>query len=182
MGTIKMSQDINHDRRRFLGTAAMTVAAAQLGMIGSADAQSGTTIPADATSITLGTIKPGTNTSFGSLKQIDAGVLNIGYAEAGPAEGPAVILLHGWPYDIHSFVDVAPALASAGYRVIVPHWGAAPGQRLLCQEILGQICAPDHQRRRRAQSAARGSAGLCRSDRRGRRLVQIEQVRRTRSG
>ena len=67
------------------------------------------------------TIKPGTNTSFGSLKQIDAGVLNIGYAEAGPANGSVVILLHGWPYDIHSFVDVAPLLVSAGYRVIVPH-------------------------------------------------------------
>ena len=66
-------------------------------------------------------IKPGTNTSFGALKQIDAGVLNVGYAEAGSAEGPAVILLHGWPYDIHSFVEVAPLLASAGYRVIVPH-------------------------------------------------------------
>ncbi len=64
--------------------------------------------------------KPGTNTSFGPLKQIDAGVLNIGYAEAGPANGPAVILLHGWPYDIYSYVDVAPLLASAGYRVIVP--------------------------------------------------------------
>ncbi len=66
-------------------------------------------------------IKPGTNTSFGPLKQIDAGVLNVGYAEAGPADGPAVILLHGWPYDIHSYVDVAPLLASAGYRVIVPY-------------------------------------------------------------
>jgi pimeloyl-ACP methyl ester carboxylesterase len=56
----------------------------------------------------------------GSLKQIDAGVLSIGYAEAGPAAGPPVILLHGWPYDIHSFVEVAPLLASRGYRVIVP--------------------------------------------------------------
>ncbi|MGW3658296.1 alpha/beta fold hydrolase [Streptomyces sp. NPDC005151] len=64
--------------------------------------------------------KPG-NTSFGSLKQINAGVLNIGYAEAGPAKGPAVILLHGWPYDIHSYVDVAPLLAARGYRVIVPY-------------------------------------------------------------
>jgi hypothetical protein len=95
--------------------------AAQLARIGSADAQSSTISPADATTIKLGTIKPGTNTSFGALKQIDAGVLNVGYAEAGPADGPAVILLHGWPYDIHSFVDVAPLLASAGYRVIVPH-------------------------------------------------------------
>src|SRR5216117_521911 len=69
----------------------------------------------------MNTIKPGTNTSFGSLKQVDAGVLNIGYAEAGPADGRAVILLHGWPYDIHSYVDVAPMLASAGYRVIIPH-------------------------------------------------------------
>ena len=66
-------------------------------------------------------IKSGTYTSFGTLKQIDAGVLNVGYAEAGPSDGPAVILLHGWPYDIHSFVDVAPILANAGYRVIVPY-------------------------------------------------------------
>jgi pimeloyl-ACP methyl ester carboxylesterase len=111
-----MSEEINYDRRRFLGTAAMTIAAAQLGMIGSADAQSNKTKPAD-----LPKIKPGTNTSFGSLKQIDAGVLNVGYAEAGPANGHPVILLHGWPYDIHSYVDVAPLLASAGYRVIIPY-------------------------------------------------------------
>ena len=61
------------------------------------------------------------NTSFAPIKQIDAGLLNVGYAEAGPATGPAVILLHGWPYDIYSFVDVAPLLAAAGYRVIVPY-------------------------------------------------------------
>src|ERR1700730_11224647 len=60
------------------------------------------------------------NTTFGALKQIDAGLLHVGYAEAGPTDGPAVMLLHGWPYDIHSFVDVAPRLAQAGYRVIVP--------------------------------------------------------------
>jgi len=66
-------------------------------------------------------IKPGTNTSFAPLKQVKAGSLNVGYAEAGPADGPPVILLHGWPYDIYSFVDVAPALASAGFRVIVPY-------------------------------------------------------------
>jgi pimeloyl-ACP methyl ester carboxylesterase len=65
-------------------------------------------------------MKPGTSTSFGPVKQVDAGLLNVGYAEAGPADGPAAILLHGWPYDIHSFADVTPALASAGYRVIVP--------------------------------------------------------------
>ena len=104
-----MSEAINHDRRRLLGTAVLTVAAAQLAMIGSADAQTPKINP----------IKPGTNTSFASLKQIDAGVLNVGYAEAGPVNGPPVILLHGWPYDIHTYVDVAPLLASAGYRVIV---------------------------------------------------------------
>src|ERR1700679_3066735 len=72
-------------------------------------------------SVDAATTKRGTNTSFASLKQINAGLLNVGYAEDGPANGPAVILLHGWPYDIHSFVDVAPLLASAGYRVIVPY-------------------------------------------------------------
>jgi pimeloyl-ACP methyl ester carboxylesterase len=69
----------------------------------------------------LRSIKPGTHTSFAPLKQINAGPLNVGYAETGSTEGPAVILLHGWPYDIHSFVDVAPALAASGYRVIVPY-------------------------------------------------------------
>ena len=108
--------DISEDRRRFFGAAAMTLAATQLGIMGCAEAQSGESRPAP-----LAAIRPGANTSFAALKQIDAGALNIGYAEAGPADGPAVILLHGWPYDIHSFVDVTPALASAGYRVIVPY-------------------------------------------------------------
>jgi pimeloyl-ACP methyl ester carboxylesterase len=116
MDTTKMSEPINHDRRRFFGSAAMTLAAAQLFLGGSAVAQPGKTEAAD-----LPDIKPGTNTSLGALKQIDAGPLNVGYAEAGPADGPVVILLHGWPYDIYSFVDVAPLLASAGYRVIVPY-------------------------------------------------------------
>jgi|SRR5579862_1971601 len=106
-----MSEEINHDRRRLLGAAVLTIAAAELSVIGSADAQSSKMSP----------VKPGTNTSFGSLKQVDAGVLNVGYAEAGPANGPPVILLHGWPYDIYSYVDVAPMLAAAGYRVFVPY-------------------------------------------------------------
>ncbi len=66
-------------------------------------------------------MRNGTNTSFGQLQQIDAGVLNVGYAEAGRTGGLAVLLLHGWPYDIHSFVDVAPRLSAKGYRVIVPY-------------------------------------------------------------
>jgi pimeloyl-ACP methyl ester carboxylesterase len=126
-----MSDEINQDRRRFFGAVAMTIAAAQLGMTGSAQAQSRKTTPAD-----LPTIKPGTNTSFGALKQIAAGVLNVGYAEAGPANGPAVILLHGWPYDIHSYVDVAPLLASAGYRVIVPYLRGYGATRFLSSETL----------------------------------------------
>jgi pimeloyl-ACP methyl ester carboxylesterase len=66
-------------------------------------------------------MRNGTNTSFGQLQQIDAGLLNIGYAEAGPNDGRVVMLLHGWPYDIYSYVDVVPLLAQAGYRVIVPY-------------------------------------------------------------
>jgi pimeloyl-ACP methyl ester carboxylesterase len=129
MDTIKMSEDIDQDRRRFLGTAAMTIAAAQLVMTGSAGAQSGNARPA-----VLPAIKPGTNTSFSPLKQIDAGVLNVGYAEAGPADGRVVILLHGWPYDIYSYVDVAPLLASAGYRVIIPYLRGYGTTRFLASE------------------------------------------------
>jgi pimeloyl-ACP methyl ester carboxylesterase len=131
MDTIKMSEDINHHRRRFLGTAAMTIAAAQLLMTGLARAQSGNAGPA-----TLPAVKPGTNTSFGPLKQIDAGVLNVGYAEAGPADGRVVILLHGWPYDIYSYVDVAPLLASAGYRVIIPYLRGYGTTRFLASETV----------------------------------------------
>ena len=129
MDTIKMSEEIDHHRRRFFGAAAVTIAAAQLGMIGSADAQ-----PSRTKATPLPAIKPGTNTSFASLKQIDAGLLNVGYAEAGPADGPAVILLHGWPYDIHSYVDVAPLLASAAYRVIVPYLRGYGATRFLSGE------------------------------------------------
>ena len=111
-----MSEEFTYDRRRFLSTAAMTIAATQLGVIGSAGAQSAQTQPADVPPTVLLS-----NTSFGPIKQIDAGVLDVGYAEAGPTNGPVVILLHGWPYDIHSYVDVAPLLAAAGYRVIVPY-------------------------------------------------------------
>ena len=106
-----MSDEISHHRRRLLGNAILTIAAAELAVVASAVAQSNRIPP----------IKPGTNISFAPLKQVDAGVLNVGYAEAGPVNGSAVILLHGWPYDIYSFVDVAPLLASAGYRVIIPY-------------------------------------------------------------
>ncbi|MGY8635203.1 alpha/beta hydrolase [Bradyrhizobium sp. 14AA] len=110
-----MSDNIDRERRRFFGSAAMTFAAAQLSLTAPAAAE--TAKPAKP----AGGVKPGTNTAFGSLKQIDAGLLNVGYAEAGPADGPPVILLHGWPYDIYAFVDVAPLLAAAGHRVIIPY-------------------------------------------------------------
>src|SRR5258707_1683533 len=131
MEAIKMFEDIDLHRRRFFGTAAMSIAAAQLILSGSAHAQ-----PSKPKLADLPTIKPGTNTSFGPLKQIDAGLLNIGYAEPGPADGTAVILLHGWPYDIYSYVDVAPLLASAGYRVIVPYLRGYGTTRFLSGETV----------------------------------------------
>lgn len=117
---------INRDRRQFLGSAATTIAAASFGVIGSARAQS---------SKTQQPPNPrGGHTSFGPIKQINAGLLNVGYAELGPSDGPVVILLHGWPYDIHSYVDVAPSLASAGYRAIVPHLRGYGTTRFLSSE------------------------------------------------
>ncbi len=118
MRQAKPSDAVNQERRHFLGTAAVALAATQLGVVGAARAESD---PAVKPLKDLPAAKPGSNNSFAPLKQIDAGTLNVGYAEAGPANGPPVILLHGWPYDIYSFVDVAPLLASAGYRVIVPY-------------------------------------------------------------
>jgi pimeloyl-ACP methyl ester carboxylesterase len=112
----QISEDTDLVRRGLFKTAAITFAAAQLGFAGTASAQG-----RKMKSAQLPSIKRGKNTSFGPLKQVTAGVLNIGYAETGPANGPPAILLHGWPYDIYAFVDVAPLLASAGYRVIVPY-------------------------------------------------------------
>jgi hypothetical protein len=111
-----MTEGINQRRRRLFGAAAIGIAASQLGLVESGAAQSSkTALPK------VSPMKPGTNSSFKSLKQIDAGLLSVGYAEDGPAHGSPVILLHGWPYDIYSFVDVTALLASAGYRVIVPY-------------------------------------------------------------
>lgn len=114
-----MSETIDYDRRRILGATLMTIAAAQIGPAGAADAHAA-----------------GKKSSFGPLKQINAGLLNVGYVEAGPAEGTPVMLLHGWPYDIHSYVDVTPLLASAGYRVIVPYLRGYGPTRFLSSETL----------------------------------------------
>jgi hypothetical protein len=125
---IDKSEQIDHSRRRFFGTAAVSAAAAQLGLT--------PTAPAQTKSSSLPAIKTGTNTSFGPLKKVNAGALNVGYAEAGPANGAPVLLLHGWPYDIYSFVDVAPALASAGYRVIVPYIRGYGSTRFLAGDTM----------------------------------------------
>ncbi len=116
-----MSDQVNNDRRRFLRNSAMTIAAAEFAMMSSAYALPGAQPSKKNSAAGAPPSRPGTNTSYGPLKQIDAGVLSIAYAEAGPADGPPVLLFHGWPYDIHSFVDVAPILAAAGYRVLVPY-------------------------------------------------------------
>jgi pimeloyl-ACP methyl ester carboxylesterase len=89
-----------------------------------------------ADAVVIGPITPGTSASVGVLEQVEAGELNVGYAEAGPADGPAVILLHGWPYDIYSFADVTPALAAAGYRVIVPFLRGYGTTRFLSNDTL----------------------------------------------
>ena len=106
-----MAEMMNHERRRLLGGAVLGIAATELAMLASAQAQP----------VRMASTPRGSDTSFSALKQIDAGLLSVGYAEAGPANGRPVLLLHGWPYDIYTYVDVAPLLASAGYRVIVPY-------------------------------------------------------------
>ncbi|MGN7773700.1 alpha/beta hydrolase [Phyllobacterium sp. 22552] len=121
-----MSPEFNHQRRRFFGIAAMTVAAAELGIAAIANAQSSGAPSGSANAVA--------RTSFAALKQIKAGVLDIGYAEAGPADGPVVLLIHGWPYDIYSYVDVAPILADAGYRVIIPYLRGYGTTRFLSNE------------------------------------------------
>ncbi|CAN7581668.1 alpha/beta hydrolase [Pararhizobium sp. LjRoot255] len=121
-----MSPEFNHQRRRFFGVAAMTVAAAEFGMTAIAKAQS--------FAVSLPAAKAGEHTSFEALKQVKAGVLDIGYAEAGPKGGPVVLLVHGWPYDIYSYVDVAPILADAGFRVIIPYLRGYGTTRFLAEE------------------------------------------------
>jgi pimeloyl-ACP methyl ester carboxylesterase len=93
-------------RRRFLGAAAACIAAAKMSSMGAAYANTG---------------QPKRLQPLQPINQIEAGVLDVGYHEIGASDGPAVLLLHGWPYDIHSYVDVAPMLAAQGCRVIVPH-------------------------------------------------------------
>ena len=122
-----MPGETNCDRRRFLGSAgaaAVALGAAQLGLSGCTSAHNTAAGAARTSAVSLGNpsaLSLG-KTSFGPVKQIRAGVLDVGYVEAGPAHGHPVILMHGFPYDIHSYVEVAPLLAAKGYRVIVPYF------------------------------------------------------------
>lgn len=124
-----MDKPVDPRRRRLLGTAIAGLSLAELGLSGLVQAQTPQSRPSNATPASAGA-------SFGAIKQIDAGLLNVGYAEVGPASGPVVILLHGWPYDIHSYIDVAPSLAQAGYRVIVPYLRGYGSTRFLSAETM----------------------------------------------
>lgn len=124
-----MSGEINLERRRLFGMAAMTVAAVEFGLVGATRAQAQNTSTAK-----LPEISSSRHTSFQPLKSIQAGELEIGYAEAGAEHHPVVLLLHGWPYDIHTYVDVAPLLAAQGYRVIVPYLRGYGTTRFLSAE------------------------------------------------
>jgi len=117
MSMTSMNPNASSRRRRVLVPSLIAAALLQLGALAGGTAQaSAAEVPAG----TIDAIRPGTTTSFGELKHVKAGVLDVSYAELGPADGPVVILLHGWPYDIHSYTDVAPALAQKGYRVLIP--------------------------------------------------------------
>jgi len=116
------TETINRHRRRLLGAAAAAISATQLGLTGHGHAN--------------GTRAPKTHDFSVPVKQVKAGLLSVGYVETGAPNGPAAILLHGWPYDIHSFVEVAPLLAAAGYRVIVPYLRGYGTTRFLSNETV----------------------------------------------
>ena len=126
-----MPIELKHDRRRFLTTATLAAAAARLGMSSTAGARTIGTTSAPGAASSAESAK-----SFEAIRHIDAGVLNVAYVEAGPSSGPVAILLHGWPYDIHSFVDVVPLLAARGYRVIVPYLRGYGPTRFLSKDAV----------------------------------------------
>lgn len=124
-----MSTEIKYDRRRFLSDSARSIAAGQFATIELANDHFNNLHPIEGSG-TKQTIP----SSFEKIKQVDAGVLNAGYVDDGPADGPAVFLLHGWPYDIFSYADVVPLLTRKGYRVIVPYLRGYGSTRFLSSE------------------------------------------------
>ncbi len=131
MRKARMNNDSTFGRRRFLAGVVTTAVASQLGMSELERTDAPAVVAGDERQAQIAAGGP-----FGALKQINAGVLNVGYAEAGPSQGPAVILLHGWPYDIHSFINVVPVLASSGYRVIIPHLRGYGTTRFLSRDTV----------------------------------------------
>src|SRR5687767_2138982 len=122
-----MSDTLNLNRRELLGAATLSLLGAQLPVSALANAgESGA-----SANRSDGALK-----SFASFKQIDAGVLNIGYVDAGDPRGKPVVLLHGWPYDVHAYFDVVPLLTAEGYRVIVPHLRGYGTTRFLSEATL----------------------------------------------
>jgi pimeloyl-ACP methyl ester carboxylesterase len=124
-----MVDKVDQQRREFIGAVARTCAAAPLAAAATARAETGAK-PRGANQKAAA----GANTSFASQKRVAAGALDVAYAEDGPADGRPVLLLHGWPYDIYSYVDVAPILAAAGYRVIVPYLRGYGGTRFISSD------------------------------------------------
>jgi pimeloyl-ACP methyl ester carboxylesterase len=120
-----MDNSVSLQRRRALGAAIAIIALDEWGVVGNARAQPA--LPSKPLS---------SGAAFTAIRQIDAGLLRIGYAESGSADGPVAILLHGWPYDIHSYIEVAPLLASAGYRVIIPYLRGYGSTRFLSADTL----------------------------------------------
>lgn len=129
----QMVERAKYRRRPLFGAAAATIAVTRLGAAAAAANPQASEVPLPTQ---MPAIKPGANTSFGPLKQVDAGVLDVGYAESGLSNGRPVVLLHGWPYDVHSYVDVVPILVSAGYRVIVPYIRGYGSTRFLSKETV----------------------------------------------
>ncbi len=124
-----MTDTIDHHRRRFVNLAALGLATAPLGALAARAEVTG------AAPVGVQSGASGTSASFGPLRRVVAGDLEVAYAEEGPADGKPVILLHGWPYDIHAYVEVAPALAAAGYRVIVPYLRGYGETRFLAETM-----------------------------------------------
>jgi pimeloyl-ACP methyl ester carboxylesterase len=122
-----MHKDANQTRRGFIGAAAAL--ATSIGLTGAAAAHLSRAEVTDASTRTTAI-----SASLAHLKQINAGVLNVGYTESGPVSGPAVLLLHGWPYDIDSFAEIVPLLTTQGYRVIVPYLRGYGTTRFLSTE------------------------------------------------
>ncbi|MBP0495134.1 alpha/beta fold hydrolase [Pararoseomonas indoligenes] len=128
-----MPEQIDQRRRTFLGTAALGVAATGLATVAPAIAQQAPQGASTSTRLAARPVAAG-RTAFPPLKRINAGVLDVAYVEEGPADGKPVLLFHGWPYDIHAFVDVAPILTAAGYRVIIPHLRGYGATRFLSDD------------------------------------------------